>query len=419
MKVAFVTTLYAPNEIGGAERTVRTLAEYLVKRGHEAVVISLSPDGTSSTGELNGVRTHYVPLRNLFWLHDNAVLRFPWSRGLWHLIDAYNPMMRGTISRILAAENPDVVQTGNLQGFSVSTWQAAQRLKIPIVQMLHDYYLACPNSSMFKSGVNCKSQCTMCRLYGIPRRLLSNLPLAVTSLSSRVLERLEQCDLFSEVKLKTIVHGANDIVPTTISPRRNKSPNQPITVGYLGRVERTKGIEVLLDAVQRLATNSITVLVAGTGHDDYVTTLKNKYVAENIKFLGFVAPAELFKQIDLLVVPSLWEEPLGRVIYEAYAYGVPSAVSRLGGMPEIVEDQTTGFIFNPGDDQQLAEILRREIEHGWQGGRYWQACMRKGGEFDMTSLFAQYFNVWESVVRAAPIAMTPPPALDQVQQLSK
>lgn len=401
MKVAFISTLYAPNEIGGAERTVRTLAEHLVKRGHEAVVISLSPTGKFATGIINGVDVYYVPLRNLFWWHSGEH-KDTWLRALWHCIDAYNPLMRRVLTRILRDEQPDVVQTGNLQGFSVSAWLAAHHLKIPIVQMLHDYYLACPNSAMFRAGANCSTQCRSCRLCGMPRRLLSNLPVAVISLSSRVLHRMERCDLFVDVDHKIIIHGANDTMPPTVALRTNKSPGEAITVGYLGRLERTKGIEVLLNAARRIGPDKITVLIAGTGHEHYSRELNVNYANGSIQFLGLVTPAEMFAKIDLLVVPSLWEEPLGRVIYEAYGHGVPSAVSRVGGMPEIVDEGESGWVFDAGDDQQLAAILEHEIDSGWRGEQYSRACLRKSREFDIEHLFARYFGVWETAARARP-----------------
>ena len=66
----------------------------------------------------------------------------------WHFIDAWNPVMARRVRRILEREKPDVVQTGNLQGFSVSLWHTVRRMNIPLVQMLHDYYLGCPKCTM-------------------------------------------------------------------------------------------------------------------------------------------------------------------------------------------------------------------------------------------------------------------------------
>lgn len=397
MKVAFVSTLYAPNEKGGAERTVRILAEGLVANGHEAVVISLSPDGKARTGEVNGVRTYYVPLANLFWKQSDES-RSRVARMAWHLIDSYNPVMARRVRRILKQERPDLVQTGNLQGFSVSLWRTVRSLGIPLVQMLHDYYLGCPKSTMVNgAGDNCRQQCRMCRLYATPRRMYSNLPAAVISLSRRMLARLEGTGLFSEVADKYIIHGANN-AKVQPSLRTNRLPGSPIVVGYLGRMENTKGIEVLLDAVSHLPADKATLLLGGKGDDAYVAGLKRRYDSPNIHFIGFVRPADFFERIDVLVVPSVWEEPLGRVIYEGYAHGVPSIVSNVGGMPEIVDEGRTGAIFRSGDSMQLAEILGARIAAGWAGATFSAACVERSRDFDVDRVFHRYMEVWHKAL---------------------
>jgi glycosyltransferase involved in cell wall biosynthesis len=398
MKVAFVSTLYAPNESGGAERTVRVLAEGLVARGHQAVVISLAPDGVAREAVLNDVHVYYVPLANLYWKQADQA-RSALARLLWQCMDAYNPIMGARVGRILQRERPDVLQTSNLQGFSVAAWRAAARLRIPLVQMLHDYYLACPNSCMFKNGVNCVRQCTACYVVGTARRRLSHLPAAVISLSRRVLQRLEGSGLFTHVAHKVVINGA-DNSQVIATPRHDKSAGSPLVVGYLGRMESTKGIEVLLDAVALLPQRQVSVLLGGKGSTDYLSELRRQYPAPNIQFLGFVKPAELFKRIDALVVPSVWEEPLGRVIYEGFAHGVPAIVSNVGGMPEIVDIGRTGFVFESGNADDLAQCLRSTIDAGWRGGAFFAACVERSRDFHVDRVLDKYLRVWETAAAA-------------------
>lgn len=397
MKVLFVSTLYAPNEKGGAERTVRILAETLVARGHEAVVISLAPDGVARTGMVSGVKTYYVPLANLFWKQSEQS-RSRIGRMAWHLIDAWNPLMARRVRRILREERPDMVQTGNLQGFSVSIWRVVRQLNIPLVQMLHDYYLGCPKCTMTRGGTNCAVQCRMCRVYSTPRRRLSHLPAAVISLSRRMLTRLENTGLFGRVEHKYIIHGVNNS-QSAAQPRADKAPGSRIVVGYLGRMESTKGIEVLLDAVKLLPQSQVTVLLGGSGDAAYVGDLQRTYAADNVQFIGFVKPADFFARIDVLVVPSVWEEPLGRVIYEGYAHGVPSFVSGVGGMPEIVNEGCTGFVFTSGDSKHLAALLAREIDKGWTGAHFFDHCVERGRDFSTERVFGDYLKAWETAIR--------------------
>jgi glycosyltransferase involved in cell wall biosynthesis len=388
MKIAFVNSRYAPHEFGGAERIVRILAESLVERGHQVSAISISPNAEAAEGELNGVKTYYVPLANIF--HPWQRRRDPVRRAIWHLIDAYNPIMGHRVGKILDKEKPDVVDTSNLIGFSVAVWRAARKRNIPIVQALHDYYLGCPNSSMLRGGKNCTKQCGVCRVYGLPRRALSNIPSAVVSVSDRTLRRLEDCGLFTEVPTKTVIHGIGNA--TERPPERDASETEgPLRVGFLGRIEPTKGLDILLDAARE--AKNVRVLVGGSGAEDYVEGLKARYASERVEFAGYVRPDDFFRRIDVLALPSIWEEPLPRVIYEAYAYGVPVIIPRAGGMPEIVEQDRTGFIVTLGDRRELTELLNR-LSSEWSSSRFFDACLAKSKEFNTEHRFEKFYDVW-------------------------
>jgi glycosyltransferase involved in cell wall biosynthesis len=207
MKVLFVNSRYAPHEFGGAERTVRTLAEAVVQSGNHASVVSLAHDGRARQGELNGVATHYVPLANVFapWApgrRPSAV-----ARATWHALDIYNPLMGARVGQILDREKPDLIQTSSLAGFSVSVWHEARRRRLPVVQMLHDYYLGCGNSTMFRSGRVCPRQCGRCRTFSSVRRRSSHIPVEVISLSHRTLDKLRGCGFFRPPVRATVIHG--------------------------------------------------------------------------------------------------------------------------------------------------------------------------------------------------------------------
>src|SRR5690606_20049215 len=62
-------------------------------------------------------------------------------------------------------------------------------------------------------------------------------------------------------------------------------------------------------------------------------------------------------------IPSLWHEPFGRVIFEAYAYGVPVIGTNRGGIPEIIEEGNTGFIYDPDQPQQLRNLIQTLCEN--------------------------------------------------------
>jgi glycosyltransferase involved in cell wall biosynthesis len=80
-------------------------------------------------------------------------------------------------------------------------------------------------------------------------------------------------------------------------------------------------------------------------------------VGLSASFVGWVAPTDFYDKIDILVVPSLWREPFGRVCIEAFAAGVPVLASEIGGLATIVRDSRNGFLFDPGDADHLAQLL--------------------------------------------------------------
>ncbi len=391
MRVCFVNSLYAPNGLGGAEYTVRYLAEGLVARGHQVSVVSLAPDGRTGSSVLNGVRTQYVPLMNVYWPFWQERDRPPaWKRALWHLVEAYNPVMISRLSRLIARDRPDVISCHNMLGFSVGAWVAARRQGIPLVQTLHDYFMACPGATMCRQGVNCAASCTSCRLFSASRRRLSNLPDAVTSVSGRTLHRLESAGFFRNVRNKTVIFGSNAPAPVH-RPRPDRAKATGLRLGFLGRIEAIKGLDVAVRALTRLPPGAASLVIGGRCPDDERARLIDLAAGADVRFLGYVQPDDFFPQIDALVVPSLWEEPLGRVIHEAMAFGVPSIASRIGGIPEIVVDGETGYLFEAGNVDALAAVIRRIVDDGLPAARLGEACRERSRDFAPDVIFDQYF----------------------------
>lgn len=122
--------------------------------------------------------------------------------------------------------------------------------------------------------------------------------------------------------------------------------------------------------------------------------LRGRYSSPAIAFLGYVKPEEFFARIDVLVVPSLWEEPLGRVIYEAYARGVAVIANRLGGMPEIIEEGRTGYVVTPGDVKELAAVIEQMLTTQRRSD-FRSACLAKAKEFSAERRYPEYHSVWQ------------------------
>ncbi len=321
------------------------------------VVVSLSPRRLP-TAEINGVRVHYLELKNLYWAfgRDNP----PILKPLWHAIDTYNPFAGRELGRLLDQERPSLVHTHNVAGFSVAVWSQVKARHIPLVHHLNDYYLICPRS-MFKTQNNCERVCRTCSAYGLPRRRMSNLVDAALALSQFVLRRHEAFGYFSRTPIRQVVYPGyrRRSVPCVDSGSPRDVNPKRVSIGYLGRLHPSKGVESVLHALSRLPSERWEMRIAGKGAPRYEAHLKERFALPNVTYLGLVEPEELLTKIDVLVVPSLWHEPFGMVTIEAYAHGVPVIGSRRGGLTEIIKPSETGFLFDPDSSEDLEKTLRQ------------------------------------------------------------
>ena len=112
-------------------------------------------------------------------------------------------------------------------------------------------------------------------------------------------------------------------------------------------------------------------------------------------------PPEFFTQIDVLLLPSLWQEPLARVILEAYAYGVPVVGSRRGGIAEHIEDGVTGLLFDPDEPRMLDAAVDRFLREPSLLSRMSQNASGRARENTVARSVADYEICYRDVLRPA------------------
>lgn len=402
MRITFLNSLYPPHGASGAENTLRFLAAALVSRGHDCTVLTLAPEQPGRIDHVDGIAVHYLPLANVYWPHGGHRPRA--LRPVFQALDAFNPVMLRRLTRALEALAPDILNCHNLQGFSASAWLAAARLRIPIVQSIHDYYLACPRSAMWRpERGNCATPCAECRAFSLPRRALSRLPAAVTCVSHRVFDRLTAAGAFPRARdgmqPVRIIRGNN---PASVAFASGRDEGTDLTLGFMGRLEPSKGLEQLLDAIAEAP--EIRLLVAGKGEASYEVFLRNRAAGNGrVHFLGHVAPSDFFPWIDLLAVPSVWEDPFPRVFHEALAFGVPSLVTPLGGLPEVIHAGQTGFIALGSDAAALGSTLRALLASGWDRAAMHAECLAAAAAYRPERIVTQYEAVLTAAAMRRPV----------------
>lgn len=380
---ALYPTPLAPRTVGGAEVFARDLAERLAAGGGDVAVLRAAGAGVPAREASAGIDVRAIPARNLHPPFEPQ--RGAASRLVWHALDDWTGN-ETALARAIADVRPDVVHTNTLSGLTTRLWRAARAAGVPIVHTLHDYYLTCPRCSRFSAGARCAGTCTMCKVLTLRRRRATALVDAVVGVSRRVLDIHREAGLFGGAGHAGVVRNACSIVDLAAGPTYSGGP---VTIGFIGRPSPEKGLGTLVAAMDGVAPDRARLVVAGRFAPPEMARLRARAPRADIAFLGFVAPQTFYGQVDLVAVPSLWEEPAALVVVEALASGRPVLASPYGGTPEAVRDGIDGWIVPP-----TVEDLRAAIE-GIVAGRdtlpaFQDAALRAGGTRTFDDVVAEY-----------------------------
>lgn len=374
MHVLFINARYAPERIAGPAFTTQYLATQLVREGDQATVFCRT--------ERSGV------IRDM---HDGVTvvrigLDVSTSRLAQELVDAVNFFRPDVIHTLFPREVP----------IELLSSLAAQR-RVPVLQTLLSFFLLCARGSMMRDGRMCTSQCVDCHAATAVQREFARRVTGVVGISRFMLDLHQRCGLFRSTPVQQVIHDAYE--PPFHEPALPPK-GDALRFGYLGRLVPQKGIELLLKTLTtQLADRDCSLVVAGQGDAGYESMLKRNYVDPRIRFVGFVESGEVLSQIDVLLVPSLWEEPLGRVWLEAYAHGVPVIASRRGGMPEGIEEGTTGFLFEPEIPGELAGIIASVLDNPDSVEAMKAYAVEKWRrEFSPAAILGQYREVYDATL---------------------
>lgn len=388
MKIVYINSLYHPEHVGGAEKSVQLLAEAMLALGHEVHVITLSRAGAAEVDSHNGVRIHRVPLRNLYW-PDASIARPAIKRLAWHVVDMFNVRSRNDVLSVLKDIQPDIVHTNGLSGFSVAAWSAIQCVGAPIVHSARDYYLIHPNAKLYAKGDIQRTDSMVVRFWSAIKRWESRKVDAFVSISNYVRALHVDAVFFPRARLATVYNPIR--IPGAVKPRSEG----PWTFGYLGRLDESKGLELLIDAFEQFGGAESRLLIAGKGDPSYEDSLQRR-AKGNVMFLGQVQPDMFFPTINCLVTPSRWAEPLGRVVLEAYAQGVPVIGSSAGGIPEIIDEGKTGLTFKSGSLSDLGRCMS-EIRRIHAPNAFAQ-CRAMAEHFSSEAIVRTYAKLYAEIV---------------------
>ncbi len=397
MKILFLHSLADPALGGGAEVIVWEQMRGLRDAGHECVLLATSDKKGLDRSELEGITVWKAGIRNVYWPYHKKRHVAPF-RLIWHMLDSYNPWMQGYLREVVAREKPDVASLHNLPGWSAASWTTLAQLGVPTVQVLHDYYPICVKASMYRKQRNCAGQCAGCRAFRLPHRALSSKVTAVVGVSRFMLERHRTLGYFEGVPTQKVIHNAR--APHALGTEEVSviAPHAGLRFGFIGRLDPTKGIEPLIDAFLAADLPNAELWIAGSGKQQEEERMYSKTHDPRVRFLGRVVPREFYPQVDAVVVPSLWNDNLPGVVFEALAFGKPVIGSRRGGIPEMIRHEENGLLFEPDTPGELKAALKAMADDALRAQLTAQAKPSSAPFVDMAGWVAQYEALYSDVV---------------------
>lgn len=300
---------------------------------------------------------------------------------------------------LLALHNPDLIQRleryqaiGHFQiwqihnifpSMSPSVYTSAFRAGIPIVQYLHNYRMSCVNGYFLNHGKTCVS-CIHGNFLKAAMTGCWHDSRSMSGWMGLVLTRLRAVGVFSKVsawialsKAQKSLHVKMGIPEKRITILPHFFSVDPVKrlsgfgkdVLFVGRLSKEKGVHELLDAWKLIPPSKSYLLLMGDGPER--DALKARISAENIPnvvFLGFIEKEMqegIWARTMFSVVPSIWQDPLPTVVFEAWERSRTVIVSAAGGLDDTVEDGVDGLKFEMGNAQQFAEAMTTLLKnHG-------------------------------------------------------
>lgn len=360
MRILITSSLYptpgAPKVVGGAEIFVRRIAEGLIKNGDSVEVVRAASFPEQAMETSNGIDVYSAAVRNIYRPFTGQ--RSAPARGLWHAVEDWRQNAELVAARIKAFK-PDVLHSNNLSGLTTAVWKVAAELKVPVLHTLHDYYLTCPRCSRFSKGKACEHTCMSCKLLTINRRNATKYLRGVVGVSQRILDIHLETGLFADTELRQVIPHASTM---PVSPPSTDSAGPVLTFGFIGRLTEEKGIYNLVKAFALRPHDRARLVIAGVAEAEVQNELRAMAPKASIEFLGFVEPEKFYRQIDVVVIPPIWEEPGPLVVADAQAARKPFLGTRFGGIPEAMKRGAVGWLTAP-DPTSLADAIQRIISN--------------------------------------------------------
>jgi len=342
VKILLVHNAYA--KFSGEEAVVESTSRMLVEQGHEVLQF------TRNSAEIPN-----MPFGKLRAFYS----------GIYSL--SSKKAMRG----LLAEHKPDIVHVHNVFPLiSPAILPECNKAGVPVVMTVHNYRLVCPNGLHMTNGKVCEKCCGgkeyQCLLNNCEGSLFKSLGYFLRNYVARKLKlfknnvmRYACLTKFQKQRLIDAGFAAERlaVIPNMSDMQERKNEDSiGDYIGFIGRISPEKDVATLIKAAK---VNS-DILFKAAGDYNRMPNLP-KEASKNFEFCGHLSGNELrsfYLHSRMFVLPSIWYEGFPNTLLEAMALAKPVVCSRIGGLPEIVDDGVTGLLFEPGNADDLTEKIR-------------------------------------------------------------
>jgi glycosyltransferase involved in cell wall biosynthesis len=423
MKVLIINYRYFVS--GGPERYLFNLKSLLEEKGHEVIPFSVRYK-QNLPSEYDKYFAEPITTDDEVYFREHT-----WNIG--HIVKGlrrsfYSKWVYKNLNRLIKDTQPDfAIVLHYLRKLSPSVLTALNDNKIPFVVRLSDFGMICPNAHLIRDNQVCELCIKGSLLNSVKYRCVQNSLGAsvVNYLATKYHEFKGYYSLIpyfivpsNFTKGKMIEAGFDQSkllhIPTFVKHETFSGTPKKNNILYIGRLDKTKGLSVLLNAIKYINTNYTNInfecTITGDGENNYVKGLKS-FVERNklktVKFIGHVDKRiidSLIKDSLALVAPSIWYDNLPNAILESFAFGRPVIASNIGSLPELVVDGKTGLLFEPGDSKDLADKIIYLIQNpdvGLELGR--NAAEKVKRENDQEIHYEKIMNVYNELKRAEKI----------------
>ncbi len=372
MKILFISNYYPPYEVGGYEQLCRDVAARLTARGHITAVLT-SDWGVASASHPDEPGIYRLLRLQLdFTSRVSPILQFFVFR---QQVEVHN---RRRLRAVAAQFMPDVIFMWNLEGLPRTiAIEAESVLNNAVAYWLAGYSPAEPDEYWHywsQPPAKRSAAAPVKALLGAwAKRIMRSEGLPVrpqmrhVAVVSEYLLHKGQAEGILPPHARVIYNGVE--LEQFVKPVHTDLDG-PLRLLQAGRVSDDKGVHTAVEAVGRLVRNygidGVHLDIAGSGPAEYEARLQQLIKEYNLEawvsLLGWrprERMPELMSQCDVLLLPTTHQEPFARVVLEAMASGLVVVATPTGGTLELLQDESSGLVFSPGDSDHLARQIKR------------------------------------------------------------